>query len=82
MTEIENVLKFDSSEACKGKKAGLGRVVGLQDDAALKITKTQNFMFRNIILFEDMTNASVLSEKTTFNQFTKILYIITYVYMF
>ena len=61
--EIQDVLKFDSSESCKGKKERQA----WQDSAALKITKIQNFKFRKLIwfisIFEDMKNASLLSEE-------------------
>ena len=46
--EIEDVLKFDSSDEAFKPIAGL------------KITKIQNYL---IHMFEDMTNASILPEK-------------------
>ena len=56
--EIEDVLKFESLEACQRKKATLAR-------AALKSPK---FKFsvsgkKNVRLFEVMTKTSVLSDK-------------------
>ena len=59
--EIEDVLKCESLEPCKGKKATFGWLA----KAALKITKIQIFSsgMNNVCLFEVITKASVSSDK-------------------
>ena len=58
---IEDILKFESLEACKGKRDTFGYLARV----ALKITKIQIFSFReeNVHLFGVMIKTLVLSDK-------------------
>ena len=60
--EIEDVLEFESLEACKDKKVAFGWLIG-------QPLKSPKFKFsvsgkKNVRLFEVMTKTSVLSDKT------------------
>ena len=58
--EIEDVLKFESSEACKCKKATFGWLGQPKKSPKFKFSLSGK---KNVRLFEVMTKTSVLSDK-------------------
>ena len=58
--EIEDVFKFDSLEACKGKKATVGWLAQPYNSQKFKFLSSDK---QKVHAFEEITNESVLSFK-------------------